>query len=293
VVECGRRQESIVFYAGAAAAAAAAAVLVDRSPKDTLDQHDLDEYEVAYLTGGARLAAVVALVNLDRRGAIDLGDGLLRDLRDSGDLDLDAVRDADHLAELGVELHVRLAKDDVATAAVAHPVEAAALQAARGTKPRTPWRVIEAVTGTRAVGAVRDGLERRGLLHAPADVDRIQARWRWLLPVLAVGGAHAWADTTSGRLVWALVAVMLLTVMAMKWLARRQPVNTRHGERRVAELRSGGPERVEAPVAGRASGLALALAGTGWRPSRCGGTTWDSSRWSPSRFPPAGPFRRR
>ena len=53
-----------------------------------VDADDLDEYEVAVLNGGERLAATVALVNLDRQGALELGDRLLREL----DLDLRKLR---------------------------------------------------------------------------------------------------------------------------------------------------------------------------------------------------------
>lgn len=254
-------------YIGMAAAIGVAAVRLDRNageadaPPTTAE--DLDDYEIAYLTGGARLAAVVALVNLERRGAIDLGDDLLRDLHASGDLDLEAVRDAGHLVDLGVELHVSLATDEVTRAAVAHPLEASALQAVRGTKPRTPWRVVSAVTRTKALRELRTGLERRGLLHGPADVDRIQARWRWLLPFLALGVLRVVAETGSGHPVAPLVVALVLTVVAMRRLARRRPANTRRGDRLVADLRSDGPELVDSPTGRPWSGLALALAGAG------------------------------
>lgn len=254
-------------YIGLAAAIGAAAVRVDRAAGQAgappATAADLDDYEIAHLTGGARLAAVVALVNLERRGAIDLGDDLLRDLHASGDLDLDAVRDAGHLLDMGVELHVSVANDEVTRAAVAHPLEASALQAVRGTKPRTPWRVVSAVTRTKALREVRVGLERRGLLHAPAGVDRIQARWRWLLPLLALGVLRVVAETGSGHPVAPLVVALVLTVVAMRRLARRRPANTRRGDRLVAGLRSGGSELVDTAAGRPWSGLALALAGAG------------------------------
>jgi uncharacterized protein (TIGR04222 family) len=109
-------------YCGVLAATTGAAVLHDGRRGAPTAHEDLDEYETAYLAGGARLAAIVALVNLERRGMIDLGDELLRELERSGDLDLAAVRDADHLSDLGVELHVAAMK---AHAGVMHPVEAA------------------------------------------------------------------------------------------------------------------------------------------------------------------------
>ncbi len=180
----------LAIHAAAVAATSAVAVLVDRRPGAAVDAGGLDEYETAYLSAGAQLAAVVALVNLDRRGAIDLGDDLLRELQESGDLNLDAVRDADHLAELGVELHVTVETNTVAAAAVRHPVEAAALQAARGTKPRTPWRVVLAVTRMKAMGKVRAGLVERGLLNDRYAIQRLRGRWRWLLPLLVLGGAR-------------------------------------------------------------------------------------------------------
>ena len=252
------------MYIGLAAAIVVAAVLVDRRHGSPPEVEDLDEYEIALLTGGARLAAIVALVNLDRRGAIELGDGLLRQLSDSGDLDLDAIRDANHLAELGVELHLSLPKAVSATDAVGHPVEAAALQAAQGTKPRTPWRVVSAITGTRAIRELQAGLVRRGLLYGAGDVERLQDRWRWLLPLLVIGGARALTDAGTGEPVLALLAAMLVTVVAMRRLARRQPVNTRRGDRLVGDLRRRRAELEDARTASGASpGLALALAGIG------------------------------
>ncbi|HEV2759838.1 MAG TPA: TIGR04222 domain-containing membrane protein, partial [Acidimicrobiales bacterium] len=251
------------IYIGLAALIVVAALLVDRRHGSPSEVEDRDEYEIALLAGGARLAAIVALVNLDRRGVIELGDGLLRQLRDSGDLDLDAVRDADHLADLGVELHVSLPRAVGATDALGHPLEAAALQAARGTKPRTPWRVVSAVTGTRAIRELQAGLVRGGLLYGADDVERMQARWRWLLPMMAAGGVRVLADSRNGEPVVALLAAMLVTVVAMRRLSRRQPVNTRRGDRLVRDLRRRRAELEDAcPPSGASPGLALALAGT-------------------------------
>lgn len=245
----------LAIHTAAAAATAAVAVRADRRRAGAA-AGDLDEYETAYLTGGAQLAAVVALVNLDRRGAIDLGDDLLRDLHESGDLNLDAVRDAAHLAELGVELHVTMVKGEVAARCVRHPVESAALQAVRGTKPPTPWRVVGALTRTKAMGKVRTGLVDRGLLHDAQGVEHLRARWRWLIPLLAIGGARALAGVEG------LIAVVV-TLGLMRMLARRRPRTTRAGDELVADLRRRRPELVEAPMAaGPSLGLALALTGT-------------------------------
>ena len=222
---------------------------------------DLDEYQTAYLAGGARLTAIVALVNLQRRGVIDLGDELLRELERSGDLDLSAVRDADHLADLGVELHVAAV---TANAGLVHPVEAAALQAVQGTKPGTPWRVVSAVTETRAVDRVRSGLVERGLLHDQADVERLQGRGRWLVPLLAVG---LLAGIGAGVALWVLAVATLLTVVAMVVLARRRPRNTRQGDRLVAELRRREPEMLAATGVDRLRSTDPALALTVTAPS--------------------------
>ena len=239
------------IYTGALGATTAAAVLFEGRRSSTVAVAALDQYETAFVTGGARLAAVVALVNLNERGAIELGDGLLRELHDLGDLDLDTVRDADHLAELGVEVHVGLGPEDVANAAVRHSLEAAALQAARGTRPRSPWRIVEATVASPAMEALRSGLFDRDLLYAPARVASRQSRWRWLLPLLALGAARLWTGSVLEPL---LVAAMTVTVAAMWWLSRRQPRTTRAASRAVAALRRRTPEPVEA-------GLALALAG--------------------------------
>jgi uncharacterized protein (TIGR04222 family) len=247
----------LAIHTAAMAATSAVAVLADGRLGTTAGAGELDEYETAYLTGGAQLAAVVALVNLDRRGAIDLGDHLLRDLQESGDLDLDTVRDADHLAELGVELHVTVETNAVADAAVRHPVEAAALQAVRGTKPRTPWRVVSAVTRMKAMGKVKAGLVDRGLLHDRYDIEDLRGRWRWLLPLLVIGGARMLVEPGSG-----LIAVAV-TLVVMRVLAHRRPTNTRAGDALLTDLRRRQPDLAEAPAgAFPMVGLALALAGT-------------------------------
>lgn len=256
----------LIIYIILAAAVVLAATVSERRAGEAAgpppDPDELDEYEIAFLTGGAELAAVVALVNLDRREAIDLGDGLLRELQESGDLDLGAVRDADHLAELGVELHVSPIKGTADV--VSHPVETAALQAVLGTKPRTPWRVVSVVSRTRALRQVRDGLVHRGLVHSPADTERLPTRWRWLLPVLAVGALLALDAGGSGRPVWPLAVAILATVAAMAALARHRPANTRRGDLLLAELRRRRAELLEEPVATSASpGMVLALTGTG------------------------------
>jgi hypothetical protein len=261
-VRVGRQREAMstwgidgtVFlgiYSGAVAATTAAAVLFEGRRSSTDERAELDQYETAFVTGGAQLAAVVALVNLDARGAIELGDELLCELHDLGDLDLSTVRDADHLAELGVELHVGLAPEGVADAAVRHPVEAAALQAVRGTRPRSPWRIVEATVASAAMERLRSGLVDRGLAYAPADVDSMHLRWRWLLPLLALGAVRLWTGAVFEPL---LMAAMAVTVAAMWWLSRRHPRTTRDATRAVAAVRRRAPEPVEA-------GLALALAG--------------------------------
>ena len=243
------------IYGGVLAATTAAAVLRDGRRGAPARHDDLDDYDTAYLAGGARLAAVVALVNLQRRGLIDLGDQLLRELERSGDLDLAAVHDADHLADLGVELHVAAM---TATAGVTHPVEAAALQAVHGTKPGTPWRVVSAVTATKAVDRVRSGLVERGLLYEQADVGRLQGRWRWLVPLLALGLV---AGIGAGVAFGPLAVAAFLTVVAMVVLARRRPTNSRRGDRLVAELRRREPEMLAATGTDglRSSDPALAL----------------------------------
>ena len=245
----------LAIHTAAVAATSAVAVLTDRRRDAAAGAGELDEYETAYLTGGAQLAAVVALVTLDRRGAIDLGDDLLRDLQESGDLNLNAVRGADHLAELGVELHVTMVRGEVAARCVRHPVEAAALQAVRGTKPPTPWRVVVAVTRTKAMGKIRSGLVERGLLHDADGVERLRGRWRWLLPLLAIGGARALVGVEG-------FLAVLVTLALMRLLGRRRPRNTRAGDKLVTDLRRRRPELVAEPVAGPSLGLALARTGT-------------------------------
>ena len=67
----------------------------------------VDEYQMAMLNGGHGLTVVVALVALDRRGLLDVGDGLLRQLADAGELELETATVED-VNRLGVALRVSL-----------------------------------------------------------------------------------------------------------------------------------------------------------------------------------------
>lgn len=221
----------------------------------------LDEYEVAMLNGGERLAAVVALVNLDRQGALELGDRLLRELEASGDLDL-AGMSASQLEQLGVstDMTVRHSLDPGAD-----PVERAVYEAARHAEPRSASTVVTLATEASAFADLRADLEERGLLYPAEDADRLHHRWLWFLPLLAAGVLRATIGLQRGRPVTFLVVLLIVTVAATVFVARRRLVRTRHANRLLTELRR---EQTELPAramtAGDASlGMALALAGVG------------------------------
>ncbi|HEX7276220.1 MAG TPA: TIGR04222 domain-containing membrane protein [Acidimicrobiales bacterium] len=223
----------------------------------TVGADELDEYEVAVLNGGERLAATVALVNLDRSGGVELGDRLLREL----DLDLRRVRPAD-LDRAGVSMDVVLGRRPTA----AHPVEVAVYDAVRRAEFRSAATVVADAAASPVLSGVRAGLVERGLIVGPEAVDRLRGRWRWLLPLLAAGVVRALVGNQRGRPIGFLVALLVVTAGIMGLVAvRRAPSRTRAAARVLADLRGQHPEPParEMPSGTTAIGLALALAGTG------------------------------
>ena len=174
----------LALYGTALVVVTAAALWVGRRRERlAADAAEVDEYEVALLNGGERLAAVVALINLDRQGSLELGDRLLRELGEAGEVDLDhlSATDLDHL---GVSMDVTVRGP---IGRHVHPVEAAVFRAARKAKPPAPGQVLDLAVESSALADLRAGLVGRGLLYGPEDHDRIRSRWKWFIPLLTVG----------------------------------------------------------------------------------------------------------
>ncbi len=253
----------LAIYATALALLAGAALWLGRRDDHGSgpDSGELDEYDVAMLNGGERLAAVVALANLDRQGSLALGDRLLRELEEAGEVDLEALT-ADDLGRLGVSMEVTLLED---VAAKAHPVEKAVHQSARHSEPRTAPRVVAHAVRSSALAGVRAGLVDRGLLYSPEDRDRLGRRWQWFVPLLLVGAVRAWEGFQRERPVAYLLVLLAVTVVLAVVVAWHRPVRTRRAERLLADLRRDQDELPARTMAGGGAslGMALALAGTG------------------------------
>ncbi len=186
----------LALYGVALLAVAGAAWLWGRrAGGSAIDVDGLDEYEVAVLNGGERLAATVALVNLDRQGALELGDRLLRQLGQAGEVDLDRLSAAD-LDQLGVSMDVTVRGP---IGAGAHPVEAAVYRAARKARPPAPADVVELAVESSALTDIRNRLVGRGLLYGSDDHDRLRGRWRWFLPLVTVGIVRLWLGLQRER----------------------------------------------------------------------------------------------
>lgn len=242
----------LALYAALLAVAAGMALWAGRGRRDaTPTTGDLDQYEVALLNGGEQLAATVALVNLQHRGELELGDRLLRTLDASGDVDLDTLGAKD-LAKLDVAMRISLGRK---AARRRHPVEAAVYDAAREADPREPAAVLAAAGRSSALAHVRGRLAQRGLVYDGADIDRMRGRWRWLLPVLGLGLVRAAVGLSRGRPIGFLVLLLAATVAVMVAIGRRRLHRTRRGNRLLADLQAGGVMASSVP-------MAVALRGT-------------------------------
>ena len=226
-------------------------------PLDAAAENGLDEYDVAMINGGGRLACVVALANLDRSGALELGDRLLRELAASHHIDIDLLTQWD-LRELGVGATVTLLR---AVPLDAHPVEQAVYQAARRVELRVPEAVIEAALSSPALTELRSRLARLGLVRDAQEVASFRRQWRWFLPLFVLGGLRL-SDTPSsdGSRPW-LIALLGATTAAMLAVGLQMSPNFRRRQRLIAELRRQ-RRKLESVVSGRGSdAMALALLG--------------------------------
>ena len=216
----------LALYGTALVVVTAAALWVGRRrERVAADTAGLDEYEVALLNGGERLAAVVALVNLDRQGSLELGDRLLRELGEAGEVDLDHLSAAD-LDHIGVSMDVTVRAP---IGPHVHPVEAAVYRAARRAKPPAPGPVVDLAAESSALADLRAGLVGRGLLYGPEDLDRLRSRWEWLIPLLTIGVVRLGYGLNRERPVLFLVLALAVTGGAMFLVSRRRPERTPAG----------------------------------------------------------------
>lgn len=228
------------------------------APTWASERGGLDEYEVAMLTGGSSLAAMVGLLNLDKAQAVELADGMVRDLARANDFDADEMTAA-KLAELGVRTDVTLKKP---LPADADPVERAVYNAVEQADPRLPGTIVSTAARAPVLSEIRDGLVRRGLLPDPDEVSRFRATWSWFVPVLLLGLARLGYGLSRGRPVMYLLLLLIATVGAMAVIARWSPrAKAADSEPVLAPLRrhylgADGTMRSR-------DGMALALVGTG------------------------------
>jgi len=222
---------------------------------------DLDDYDVAMMTGGPRLAAAVALVNLDRAGSVALGDRLVRELAATNAIDVERL-EAEALVGWGLDLQVTLVDDAPWRC---HPVEKAVHDVARTTKPRVPQAILAAAADRVELVDVRRRLVERGAMIAWEDKDRIRARWRWFAALLGVGLVRLAAELSAGGNVVPLALLLAVTVAGVVLFRSRVPDVTRQGARALAELRrsrDAAPPALE-PLDRHGAALVLATLGAG------------------------------
>ncbi len=206
-------------------------IVLDRraagNPAQAADPGALDQYEVAMLNGGEELAVIVALVNLWRIGAIDVGDGAVRQLAEAGKLDLKRLA-AGTTPSLGIRFQLA-AVAPVTTAA--HPVEHAVYQVAAEV-PNPDAATLGAECASHpALVALKDRPIAGGLVRDERQARRMRRQWLWFLPLLlsgmAVFGAAGGFDAMGRSPLGLLLLALIVTVWAMLWAA--QPLAGRTG----------------------------------------------------------------
>ena len=174
----------------------AAAVVADRARVDRRGcGAGVGDYDVAVLNGEAGLAASVALLALDRAGAVALADRMVRELAESQDLDLGSMTGGT-LSEKGLGMEVMLGSP---LASYGHPVEAEVYKAVERSSSRRASDILAAAAGLPAIAVVRRRLptsascaRRPRSIDGPASgcgcrAPRAGRRWR------AAQGATSWA----------------------------------------------------------------------------------------------------
>jgi len=212
-------------------------VVIDRlraegGPKAT---HDLDDYDLAVLNGGGGLATSVALLALDRAGAVELGDRMVRQLAVTQNIDLATLTERG-LFDLGIGMEV------VLTGPVppgAHPVEVDDYLAVVASSTRRAADVRRIADELASIQAMQGHLVDIGLLRGPAELARRLRQWLWFVPVLLLGTVGLVYGLSRGEPVIYLVGLLVLTVIAMIIMATRAVgQRTRRGDRLFDEMRN-------------------------------------------------------
>ena len=202
---------------------------------------ELDPYEIAYLNGGAALAATTAATNLLRTGHLN--------------------------KPAGAPEQVRLIPV-TAPPPSAHPVEQAVFQAIAADPDQPFARLQTALADSPALLAIHERLCELGFLPSRAQLFRHRAQVLWFVPLLGLGMARVAAGVARGRPVGFLLLLIGATVVLAVVMGRRVPRVTGLGKWALELLRLRMPTPDAATVgAGRLApaqlGLAVALFGAG------------------------------
>jgi uncharacterized protein (TIGR04222 family) len=202
---------------------------------------DLDAYEIAYLNGGAALAATTAAANLLRGGFLDKPDGEPQQV---------------HLIPLRQP------------PPSAHPVERTVFGGIAADPDQPFARLQTALDDAPALVAIHERLRERGLATTRAQAFQHLTQVLWFVPLLLLGAARAAAGVARGRPVGFLLLLMGATVVLAAERGLRVPRVTQLGKRALELLRAQtpAPEPATVGVGGLAPahlGLAVALFGAG------------------------------
>jgi uncharacterized protein (TIGR04222 family) len=202
---------------------------------------ELDPYEIAYLNGGAALAATTAAANLLRGGFLDKPQGEPQQV---------------HL------IPIRQPPPS------AHPVERTVFEEIAAHPDQPFARLQTALDDAPALAAIHTRLRQRGLATTRAQAFQHLARVLSFIPLLLLGGARVAAGVARGRPVGFLLLLMGATVVLAAERGLRVPRVTEQGKRALELLRSEtpAPEPATVGVGGLAPaqlGLAVALFGAG------------------------------
>jgi uncharacterized protein (TIGR04222 family) len=231
----------VVVLAATALFVAAAQRRVVAAPGRMGGVPDLDPYEIAYLNGGAALAATTAAANLLRGGFLDKPQGEPQQV---------------------YLIPVRPPRPS------AHPVERTVFEQIAAHPDQPFARLQTALDDAPALAAIHARLRERGLATTRAQAFQHLAQVLWFVPLLLIGAARVAAGVARGRPVGFLLLLMGATVVLAAEMGLRVPRLTRLGKRALELLRSEtpAPEVATVGVGGLAPaqlGLAMALFGAG------------------------------
>lgn len=202
----------LALYAGAFVAIVAGAFGLrwnhERQGFRKVRLEELDDYQVATLSGGEGLAVLVALVRLRLAGVIDLSDGLLAPLVRSR-LGKRTLKTAKANRIKGQLRYVAVTPLPVG----ASPVEQAVYESVAMASDPTPSGVRTAAAARPEVPALRDQLIDAGLMRSTATIARYRTHAVWLFALVAVGLLRAVAGLANGRPVTYLFLGIVATVV--------------------------------------------------------------------------------